>query len=259
MNEKTKNSGWHYFYTCHPRPRLKPSGVNFSWDPAKMVSVPIFCLCLIILISICTGNVYGEEKMSIKKQVIDLPKPALRGEMSLEETIVKRRSIREYKDKQLNIEQVSQLLWAAQGITDERSGYRAAPSAGAGYPLKIYVAKSDGLFHYIPQGHKLEKLSDKNLRGDLSDAALSQSWVEDAAIDIIITASYSRLSRYGERAVRYADIEVGHVAQNIHLQAVALGLASVPVGAFNDFSVSKVLSLPKDETPLYIIPVGYKK
>ncbi|MBL7068699.1 MAG: SagB/ThcOx family dehydrogenase [Candidatus Omnitrophica bacterium] len=199
----------------------------------------------------------GEDNM--KTKAVGLPKPALKGDISIEEVIEKRRSIRSYSEKELTDEQLSQLLWAAQGITDTR-GLRAAPSAGALYPLEIYVVKKDGLFHYSPDGHKLEPISDKDLRPGLAKAALGQGFVAQAPVDIIICAVYKRIqSRYGDRGVRYTDIEVGHAAENVHLQAVALGLGSVPVGAFSDDAVSSLLGLSKEETPVYIIPVGYKK
>lgn len=198
----------------------------------------------------------GEEKMT---KTINLPNPALKGNISIEESMVKRRSVRRYSEKELTLEQLSQILWAAQGITDEK-GFRAAPSAGALYPLEVYAVKKDGLFHYIPEGHKLEIISPKDLRRELTDAAWGQNFIYEAPVDIVICAVYKRVTtRYGDRGVRYTDIEVGHAAQNIHLQAAALGLASVPLGAFSDSDVSSVLGLSKEETPVYIIPVGYRR
>lgn len=218
----------------------------------------IWKFLLLAVIMLSGLNSACGEKMK-DEEIITLPAPDTKGEIALETTILKRRSIRSFTGQALTLEQIGQLLWAAQGITDRR-GYRAAPSAGALYPLEIYVAKEDGLFHYIPEGHKLRKLSGKDLRRGLQSAALFQSWVGKAAVDIIICAVYERVtSRYGQRGIRYTDIEVGHAAQNIHLEAVALGLGSVPIGAFSDDAVAKVLSLPEDEIPLYIIPVGYKR
>lgn len=191
---------------------------------------------------------------------ISLPRPSKDSKTSLEYTIQHRRSTRSFKDKDLTLEQISQLLWAAQGITDKRMGLRAAPSAGALYPVELYVVKKDGLYHYLPHLHQLEKITDEDLRRDLSAAALGQAPVLNAPVDIVICAVYKRVtSKYGERGIRYTDIEVGHTAQNIHLQAVALGLGSVPIGAFNDATVKEILNLPKDCSPLYIIPVGYPR
>jgi SagB-type dehydrogenase family enzyme len=187
---------------------------------------------------------------------IKLPRPVLRGKMSVEECIAKRRSIRNYKGTPLTLNELSQLLWATQGIT-HRDGLRAAPSAGATYPLEIRVAKEDGLFRYIPKGHKLIKEKDEDLRKRLAIASLGQPWVEEAPCSFIFSAVYERTTRrYGKRGERYVHIEVGHAAENLHLQAVALGLGSVPIGAFRDEEVKKILGLPKNEEPLYIVPVG---
>jgi len=189
-----------------------------------------------------------------------LPDPKTDSEISLEQTILKRRSVRKFSNRDLSLEQTSQILWAAQGITDKKMGFRSAPSAGAIYPLEIYIVKSDGLFRYIPDGHKLQALSSDDLRSDLSKAALGQGFVKETGADIVITAVFGRIAaRYGQRGTMYAYVEAGHVAQNIHLQAVSLGLGSCPVGAFNGTDVKKVLSLPEDEEPIYIIPVGYLK
>ena len=189
-----------------------------------------------------------------------LPKPRLKGTVSVEEAIQKRRSARSYSRKDISPEDISQLLWACQGITDGRRGYRSAPSAGALYPLEIYLAKADGLFHYIPEGHRLEIISDKDPRPELADAAYRQHYVAEAGIDIIIAAVYGRVtSKYADRGIRYTDMEAGHAAQNVFLQASALGLWSVPIGAFDDAAVARILKLPRDSKPLYILPVGYKK
>jgi len=191
---------------------------------------------------------------------MELPKPRDKGEMSVEESIAKRRSVRAFGPEELPDGDISQLLWSCQGITDEPNGYRAVPSAGALYPLEIYIAKKDGVFHYIPGRHYLEKVTGEDVRGELGKAAYSQEYVAHAPVSIIIAAIYERVtSRYGERGVRYTDMEAGHAAQNISLQAVALGLDSVPVGAFSDGAVSKILGLPNGTKPLYILPIGRKK
>lgn len=179
-----------------------------------------------------------------KTNEIDLPQASNKGNISLEEAISKRRSQRSFMQKDLSLEQISQLLWAAQGVTQEKSGFafRAAPSAGALYPMEIYLLSKDGFFHYLPQGHKLEVLESKDLRSSLAAVALGQDSVREAAVSIVICAVYKRITvKYGERGIKYAHIEAGHIAQNIHLQAVALGLGSVPVGAFSDEGVKKNL------------------
>lgn len=194
------------------------------------------------------------------QDVISLPKPRLKGEMSLEETILRRRSIRSFTPKELSLEQISQILWATQGITERVRGFRAAPSAGATYPLEIYLIKGDGVFHYNVRNHSLKKTGGNDVRNEIVWAAWGQSFIKQAPISIVICAVRSRTtSRYGRRGNRYVDIEVGHAAENLHLQAVALGLASVPIGAFTDSEVKRILGLPRDTDPIYIIPVGYAR
>lgn len=203
----------------------------------------------------------GDKEMAMaKSKQIQLPAPIKSGRMSVEEAILKRRSERNFKNKDLGLSQIGQLLWSAQGITAQKTGYafRAAPSAGALYPMEIYLIGKDGLFHYLPAGHKLEVLGEADLRGSLAGACLGQSSVREAAVDIVICAVYQRVTgRYGQRGRRYVEIEAGHIAQNVHLQAVALGLGSVPIGAYDDQEVKEVLSLPDEQEPVYIIPVGY--
>ena len=126
--------------------------------------------------------------------------------------------------------------------------------------MKIYAFTKDGVYHYLPERHALEVLSGSDLRGDLCNASLGQSSIRDAPLDIVICAVYKKVTfKYGERGKRYSDIETGHIAQNIHLQAVALGLVSVPIGAFSDEEVKSILNLPADHVPLYIIPVGHSQ
>lgn len=197
-------------------------------------------------------------QLKVMKKEISLPIPKLKGKISLEQAIKERRSKRSFSPQELTIEQIGQLLWSAQGITESRRGLRAAPSAGALYPMEIYLLNKDGLFHYLPKKHKLEQVLQKDLRKELAVAAWGQSFVAFAPVAIVIAAAYERISsRYGQRGQRYTDIEVGHIAQNIHLQAVALGLGSVPVGAFDDQALKQLLKLADDEQPLYIVPVGY--
>jgi len=188
---------------------------------------------------------------------IQLPKPKLEGKKSLEECIFERESIRRFKDKEIEIEKISQILWSAQG----KKGFkRTIPSAGATYPLEIYVSlKNRGLFLYNLEKHKLEQLAEIDMGRELAAASLHQDFIYEAPLNIIICAIFSRTcNRYGDRGIRYVFIEVGHCAQNIHLEAVALGLGSVPIGAYNDKKVRKVLNLPDKIEPLYIIPIGYR-
>lgn len=203
--------------------------------------------------------VYAQQSKAMERE-ISLPAPRLKGEISVEQAISERRSKRKFTPRKLSPAQISQLLWSAQGITEKQRGFRAAPSAGALYPMEIYLLNRDGLFHYLPREHKLEQLLQKDLRRDLAAASLGQGFIAQAPVSIVIAAVYERItSRYGSRGERYTDIEIGHIAQNVHLQAVVLGLGSVPVGAFNDRAVKGLLQLPEEEQPLYIIPVGYAR
>ena len=189
---------------------------------------------------------------------LELPKPSLEGTRSLEECINERESVRSYGEKEMELEKISQLLWATQG---KKGNKRTVPSAGATYPLEIYVIiKNKGYFHYNQIKHTLELIVEDEMSKNLTKASWDQRFIEEAYINIIICAEYSRTTqRYGERGVRYVHMEVGHAGQNIHLQAVALGLASVPIGAFQDKLVKKILALPKNIEPLYIIPIGYPR
>jgi SagB-type dehydrogenase family enzyme len=192
--------------------------------------------------------------------IIKLPNPKEESKVSLEESIKRRRSERNLSGKGLRLEQIGQLLWSCQGITHKNGRYRSAPSAGATYPLEIYLVAGDGMFHYIPETHSIKRIKDMDLRGELSLACLGQDFVKDAAIDIIICADFERTTgRYGERGKNYVYIEVGHAAENLHLQAAAEGLGSVPVGAFSDSKVKKVMGLSKELVPIYVVPVGYIK
>jgi SagB-type dehydrogenase family enzyme len=188
--------------------------------------------------------------------VITLPEPEFTNQ-SIEECMKNRRSIRSFKNQALSLNELSNILWAAQGITKEETGFRTAPSAGATYPLYIYFATEKGLFVYLPKDHAIKKIKDKDLRKKIAQAALDQMFIADAGMVIVITAIFENTTwRYKERGVRYVHIEVGHCAQNIHLEAVALGLGSVPIGAYDDNEVKELLELDQEE-PLYIIPVGY--
>lgn len=171
--------------------------------------------------------------------------------------MVVRRSRRNFLPQPLTLEQISQLAWAAQG-QDAGSKYRTTPSAGATYPLELFVVTSEGFFRYLPVKHFLEKLTEQDLRSALASAALGQGFVADAPLTLVVAAEFARTTeRYGKRGIRYVYMEAGHAAQNVHLQAEALGLGSVAVGAFDDSSVSKVLSLPDYLEPIYMVTVGY--
>ena len=193
---------------------------------------------------------------------IKLPVPRYKSGVSIEQALHERRSVRRYKNEPLVIADVSQLLWSAQGITSP-NGFRTAPSAGALYPLEVYLVVGNvkglmqGVYKYFPTQHEIAKIKDRDVRAELAIAALGQRWVKDAAIDIVFAAVYERVTRkYGKRGIRYVHMEAGHAAQNVYLQAVSLKLGTVVVGAFEDEKVKKILDMPQKEQPLYIMPIG---
>ena len=207
----------------------------------------------------CMGFVWS----TVPGDEIELPKPKLKGATSVEEALQRRRSVRNYRKGPLSLQGISQLLWAAQGITKRPEGYRTAPSAGATYPLVVYLVAGDvtglqaGVYRYNPETNSLIKTVSGDVRTRLSRASLGQPWMREAPATLAIAALYERTaSRYGQRAKRYVHIEVGHVGQNIYLEAESIGLATVAVGAFDDGEVKKVLGLQGKEVPLYLMPVG---
>lgn len=197
-----------------------------------------------------------------ESETITLPEPHYSGKTPLEEALRKRRSVRDFKGMPLTIAEVSQLLWAAQGITDA-GGRRTAPSAGALYPIEIYVVAGNvnglpaGIYKYRPGRHELLCVSKGDRRDDLCNAALGQPSIRRAGAVFILSGMYERTTvKYGERGIRYVHMEVGHAAQNICLQAVSLGLGTVVIGAFRDGEVVRILKMADRESPFYIIPAG---
>lgn len=193
--------------------------------------------------------------------LIELPEPRLTGDVAVEEALHSRRSVRDFRAKSLHLDEVAQLLWAAQGVTYRR--LRTAPSAGALYPLEVYVVAGRvegldaGVYRYDPRKHVLEIISTGDLRRKLSRAAVSQEWVHEGAISLVFAAQYEKTTaKYGDRGIRYVHIEAGHAMQNVYLQAEALGLGTVAVGAFSDGSLRELLQLDHRLQPLGIMPVG---
>jgi SagB-type dehydrogenase family enzyme len=220
------------------------------------------------LLAACAGNDAGDspgvttEAVAPDATVVALPEPARAGETSLEEALGQRRSGREYADEPLTRRELGQLLWAAQGITSDEGG-RTAPSAGALYPLELFAVTRDvegidpGVWRYQPEEHALSPVREGDRTAALRAASLDQSPVGEAPASIVIAGVQERTEvKYGERSERYVILEAGHAAQNLVLQATALGLAAVTIGAFDDAEVQQVLGLAADEDPLYVIPVG---
>ncbi|MHC4077944.1 MAG: SagB/ThcOx family dehydrogenase [Planctomycetota bacterium] len=201
-------------------------------------------------------------KQGQRVRVLVLPKPAFESDVSLEETLRQRRSVREFAADPLTLEQVAQLLWSAQGITGA-GGLRTAPSAGALYPLELYLVAGNvddvtaGVYHYDPERHRLIEACPGDVRKELAAAALGQDCVQLGAVVLVLAAVYERTTgKYGRRGERYVHMDAAHAAQNVCLQAVALGLGTVVIGAFDDRSVRRVLGLPSGERPLVLLPVG---
>jgi SagB-type dehydrogenase family enzyme len=181
----------------------------------------------------------------------------------VEEAISRRRSLRRYSPQALTLDQLGQVLWSGQGLTSGRK--RAVPSAGSTYPLELYaiVGKqgveglAQGIYKYEPEGHGLQLLASGDKRAELAAVALSQHFLEEAPVVLVVCAVVERTTGfYRKRGERYIHFEAGHVGQNVHLQALALGLGTVMVGAFDDNGVSVALGLEEDVRPLYVMPLG---
>jgi len=228
---------------------------------SRLRKIGLVTACCLVGLSVLALPVFSQAQRRPRAggaKTVQLPAPNLSGTVSLEEAINMRRSVRQFADKPLNFAQMGQLAWAGQGITDKQRGLRAAPSAGALYPIELYFVTPDGLSVYRPDEHSLEQLSQSDLRKQLSAAALGQGPVADAACDIVIAGSVRKVAtKYGNKATRFMLLEAGHIAENMQLQAVTLGLVSVPVGAFDVKNVAKACLLPGDLEPLLIVCVGY--
>lgn len=196
------------------------------------------------------------------QETIELPQPQIRGSVSLEEALQARRSVRRYSAEPLELKEIAQLAWSAQGIT-RKNRFRTAPSAGALYPLELYLLAGKvkglgpGLYHYLPKQHALEKIASSDIRTELAGAAYNQKALNRAAAVFVITAVMKRTEwKYRGRAERYVYIEAGHAGQNLLLQATSLGLGSVIIGAFFDDTVRDLLGLPDTYQPISLLPVG---
>ncbi len=201
--------------------------------------------------------------------VLELPQPEISSNISVDQAIQNRRSVRRFSATPLNIKHVSQLLWAAQGITDPERNFRTTPSAGHVSPLEVYLVVGDncvqelepGIYHYNPFNHSLEYIMRGDKRHDLSQAAHQQKWVNNAPISLVVTGNYEKmLDKYPDESLstRFVDMEAGHAGQNIYLEVESLGLGTVAIGSFYDEQMKSLFKLPANETPLYIYPIGYQ-
>ena len=226
---------------------------NRRFDPNRQA-----LLAWLFMVALCTGAVAtGGENREIA-----LPKPRFDSEVAVEQALARRRSVREFANEPLPLPAVSQLLWAAQGITDSK-GRRTAPSAGALYPLEVYLVvgnvsgTSAGVYRYDPKQHHLVLGSEGDRRAEVAKAALDQDWIAEAPAILVITGVYERTAhKYRNRAPRYVHIEAGHAAQNVYLQATALGLGTTIVGAFRDAELMRALGVEGEAKPLAVLPVG---
>ena len=230
-----------------------------------------------VLCGFANESILEKATQSSELKIIQLPNPRYESETSVEKALSMRRSIRTYAEGSLSISDISQILWAAQGITKKREkpptkwntkyewqgGIRTAPSAGALYPMELYLAAGNvegleqGVYKYISPSHSLKKVMDGDKRAEIYDVALKQSSIKEGAALVVMAGVYERTSfKYGERAERYVHMEVGFIGENIYLQGMTLGIGTVMIGAFKDEELKKVLDLPEDEHPLAIMPLG---
>jgi len=255
----------------------------------KIIIIPIFILSFLSIANgATTGETFHEETKLTWTQILkdliipnpakppqfkeynDKPKTAMPAPeyngISLEDTLTKRRSIREYSKNPLTLPEVSQLLFSAQGITGKQFGtlLRTAPSAGALYPFEIYIIVNDvetlkkGIYHYSVRDHTIILIKEGDFRKNVMHAALDQEMMKDAGVVFVLSAIFDRVrSKYGERGYRYTYMEAGHISQNIYLQATSLGLGSVVIGAFIDNDINELVGVDgKKEAVIALHAVG---
>ncbi len=234
----------------------------------KIIYIIAFFLLLVFLafLYFLTSNKENELNYMEENNKIEISLPEIKkdSQTSVEEALLKRRSYRSFLDKELSIAQISQLLWSASGITEEKSGFRTAPSAGALYPLEIYIVINKenkdldkGVYKYDNNNHKLFKVGSNSIKEELTQAALGQDSILQAPVVLAIVGDYQiTTSRYGDRGHRYVYMEAGHVAQNVYLQIVSLDLGTVVIGAFDDNKVKNLLNLKDNEEAFYLMPIG---
>lgn len=237
--------------------------------PMRFLTILLLTACILMPSPARSGK-YSLEHKAIA--TVKLPKPRLSSDFSIERVLHERRSVRTYTDEPVTLEEVSQLLWSAYGITYSREGmpdfirggFKTAPSAGARYPLEIYLVAGNvkgllpGIYWYVPEGHVIHRLTDGDVRGDLMAACLSQEFAGEAPVSIVWSAVYERCTeKYGERGrERYVCMDLGHSAQNVYLQCGSLGLGTCAIGAFSDDALKKLIGMTEEEEPLYVMPVG---
>lgn len=217
--------------------------------------------CMLILVFLfCYFNLNflqaaGE---NLSSSIVTLPKPQTNGQYSLEEALAKRRSVNQFTEIPLALEQIGQLCWAGQGITDPNRGLRTAPSAGALYPIKLYVLLPDGLFIYDPARHELKLMIGGDLRNAVFNSSFNQRFIQKAPCIFIIAGNPKIIeAKYRNRGEKFTSLEAGHIAENIELQAVTLGLGSIPVGVFDAKTIAQICKMPETYEVFYLMPIGH--
>jgi len=219
----------------------------------KRLAIPV-----IILACFATPGLGQRRARTLSQKIIQLTDPNLTGKLSFEEALVRRRSVRDFSTEPLTRSQIGQLAWAGQGVTDAQRGLRTAPSAESLYPMELFIATSEGLFNYRPTEHSLQHTMEQDIRGELARATLTPDPVAGAACSIIIAGSSRKIAnRVGNKSRVFVAMEAGHIAQNIQLQAVCMGLGSVPIGGLDPTAVRKICRMSRELEPLYVICVGH--
>ena len=213
----------------------------------------------------------GTATAETDKNLIKLPTPSFMGNMSVEEAIYKRKTVRSFGKKPLTLSQVSQLLWVANGtipkdaVTGATS--KVTPSAGGLYPLEVFLVVGKdgvkdvpaGVYQYIPRTNSMKLLVEGDKRNSVAKAALYQGFLALAPVNVIVGAVFGRTTyKYGGRGHQYVFMEAGSANQNVCLQAEALGLSVATVGAFEEKPLSKALKLPDSVRPIVIMGIGHK-
>ncbi len=237
----------------------------------KRFGIAVFLVTLAFVSALAAGEGSFPQELTVL-QTINLPAPRHDGGVSIEKAMLERRSVRQYSPDPITLADCSQLLWSAYGITLTlekmpdfvRGGLRTAPSAGARYPLELYLVAwnvSDlppGIYRYESNGHKLQKIADGDFRDPLAEACLGQDWLKQAAVSIVYSAVFERNTvKYGERGrQRYVCMDLGHSGENVYLQCGSMGMGTCAIGAFTDLRLKQVIGMTKEEEPLYVMPVG---
>jgi len=212
----------------------------------------------IILACFATLGLGQRRARTLNQKIIQLTDPNLTGTLSFEEALTRRRSVRQFSTQPLRRSQIGQLAWAGQGVTDAERGLRTAPSAESLYPMELFIATNEGLFTYRPAEHSLQQTMEQDVRSELARATLTPDPVAAAPCSIIVAGSSRKISaRVGSRAKTFVAMEAGHIAQNIQLQAVCMGLGAVPIGGLDMTAVRKICRMSRELDPLYVICVGH--